>query len=443
MANRIRSRSKIVVLADDLTGANDTGVQFAKQGLRSLVLISLPDSPADLDEDVLIVDTQSRALPPAEAYERVAQAVGLFRERGPFQALYKKIDSTLRGNLGPEIDALMDVCGFELAVVAPAFPKNGRITVGGRHFLGGAPLEATEIARDPVCPVGESHIPTLIAKQTGRVVGHVGIKDVLAGSDGILDAMRRLCAGGSEVLVCDAWQDDHLAMIAMAAVRLQKPVLWVGSAGLAECLPLALGLGAATADRRPVVVIAGSVSGVTRGQAALLRQRPDTATIEADPCAFLKPDTAQAEAGRCFQAAVNAVHGGKDVVIVSGHSDEVVARTIEEGRLAGLSPRQSSEAVAGALGELCRRIALNAQLAGLVLTGGDIAVSCCRHLSASGIAVLQEVAPGIPVGVLKGGQCPGLAVVTKAGAFGAQDALCKAVDFLKLFRISPGADSAA
>lgn len=443
MANRIRSRSKIVVLADDLTGANDTGVQFAKQGLRSLVLISLPDSPADLDEDVLIVDTQSRALPPAEAYERVAQAVGLFRERGPFQALYKKIDSTLRGNLGPEIDALMDVCGFELAVVAPAFPKNGRITVGGRHFLGGAPLEATEIARDPVCPVGESHIPTLIAKQTGRVVGHVGIKDVLAGSDGILDAMRRLCAGGSEVLVCDAWQDDHLSMIAMAAVRLQKPVLWVGSAGLAECLPLALGLGAATADRRPVVVIAGSVSGVTRGQAALLRQRPDTATIEADPCAFLKPDTAQAEAGRCFQAAVNAVHGGKDVVIVSGHSDEVVARTIEEGRLAGLSPRQSSEAVAGALGELCRRIALNAQLAGLVLTGGDIAVSCCRHLSASGIAVLQEVAPGIPVGVLKGGQCPGLAVVTKAGAFGAQDALCKAVDFLKLFRISPGADSAA
>jgi len=443
MANRSRSRSKIVVLADDLTGANDTGVQFAKQGLRSLVLISLPDSPAELDEDVLIVDTQSRALPPAEAYERVAQAVGLFRERGPFQALYKKIDSTLRGNLGAEIDALMDVCGFELAVAAPAFPKNGRITVGGRHFLGGSPLEATEIARDPVSPVSESHIPTLIAKQTRRAVGHVGIKDVLAGSDGILDAMRRLCAEGREVLVCDAWQDDHLAMIAMAAVRLQKPVLWVGSAGLAECLPLALGLGAATAERRPVVVIAGSVSGVTRGQAALLRQRPDAAYIETDPCAFLRPDTAQAETGRCFQAAVNAVHGGKDVVIVSGHSDEVVARTIEEGRLAGLSPRQSSEAVAEALGELCRRITLNAKLGGLVLTGGDIAVSCCRRLAASGISVLQEVAPGIPVGVLKGGQCPGLAVVTKAGAFGAQDALCKAVDFLKLFRISPGADSAA
>ncbi len=437
MANPDRPGPKIVVIADDLTGASDTGVQFAKQGLKSLVLISLPDPPADLDEDVLIVDTQSRALPPAEAYGKVAQAVGLFKERGRFQALYKKIDSTLRGNLGPEIDALMDVCGFELAVVAPAFPKNGRMTVGGCHFLGTAPLEATEIARDPVCPVGESHIPTLLAGQTRRKVGHVGIKSVLAGSDGILDAMRRLCAAGREVVVCDAWQDDHLTMLAMAAVRLDKPVLWVGSAGLAESLPLVLGLGASAADRKPVVVIAGSVSAVTRGQVEMLRQRADVAYIEADPCAFLKPDAAQAETGRCFQAAVNAVRAGKDVVIVSGHSDDVVARTIEEGRSSGLSPRQSSEAVAGALGALCRRIALHATLGGLVLTGGDIAVSCCRSLSANGISVIQEVAAGIPVGVLKGGQCPGLGVVTKAGAFGARDALCKAVDFLKLFRISP------
>ncbi|MCU0584946.1 MAG: hypothetical protein MUC46_02605, partial [Desulfobacterales bacterium] len=150
----------------------------------------------------------------------------------------------------------------------------------------------------------------------------------------------------------------------------------------------------------------------------MLRQRPDAAYIEADPRAFLKPDTAEAETGRCFQAALNALRSGKDVVIVSGHSDEVVARTIEEGRRSGLSPRQSSEAVAEALGALCRRIALNEKLGGLVLTGGDIAVSCCRHLSASGISVLQEVAPGIPAGVLKGGQCPGLGVVTKAGAFG-------------------------
>ena len=432
MANRHRTSNKIVVIADDLTGANDTGVQFAKQGLKTLVLLRAPGSPSELDEDVLVVDTQSRALSPTEAYQKVTETALLFKNRDQFQALYKKIDSTLRGNLGTEIDAIMDACGLELAIVAPAFPRNGRTTVGGCHFLGGAPLEATEIARDPLCPVTESHIPTLIAKQTKRTVGHVGIKSVIAGTEGILEAMRQLDAAGRKILVCDAWQEEHLKMIALAAVRLERPVLWVGSAGLAEYVPLALGLGAASADKKPVVVIAGSVSNVTRGQVAMLRQRTDLAYIEAAPSAFLKPATAQAETDRCYHAAVDAIRNGKDVVIVSADSDEMVARTKEEGLSLGLSSRQTSEAVAAALGGLCRKIALSVPLGGLVLTGGDIAVSCCSLLSAGGISVIREVAPGIPVGVLKGGQCPGLKVVTKAGAFGAEDALCKAVDSLKI-----------
>ncbi len=198
MTNRYRSSHKIVVIADDLTGANDTGVQFAKQGLKTIVLMRVPGSLSELDEDVLVVDTQSRALSPAEAYQKVTETALLFKNRDQFQTLYKKIDSTLRGNLGTEIDAIMDVCGLELAIVAPAFPRNGRITVGGCHFLGNAPLEATEIARDPLCPVSESHIPTLLAKQTKRRVGHIGIKSIIAGTEGILDAMRQLVCGRPE-----------------------------------------------------------------------------------------------------------------------------------------------------------------------------------------------------------------------------------------------------
>jgi uncharacterized protein YgbK (DUF1537 family) len=383
---------------------------------------------------MLVVDTQSRALSPTEAYQKVTETALLFKNRDQFQTIYKKIDSTLRGNLGTEIDAIMDACALELAIVAPAFPKNGRMTVGGCHFLGNAPLEATEIARDPLCPVSESHIPTLIAKQTKSAVGHIGIKSVLAGAEGILEAMRKLDAAGRKVLVCDAWQEEHLKMIALAAVRLERPILWVGSAGLAEYVPLALGLGAASADKKPVLVIAGSVSNVTRGQVAMLRQRTDLAYIEAAPCAFLKPATAQAETDRCYHAALDAIRTGKDVVIVSADSDEMVARTKEEGLSLGLSSRQTSEAVAAALGSLCRQIALSVSLGGLVLTGGDIALSCCSLLSASGISIVREVAPGIPLGVLKGGQCPGLKVVTKAGAFGAEDALCKAVDSLKIYQ---------
>ena len=70
-------------------------------------------------------------------------------------------------------------------------------------------------------------------------------------------------------------------------------------------------------------------------------------------------------------------------------------------------------------------------LAGMVLTGGDIAVSVCRALGAASLSVASEVAPGIPVGFLTGGLCHGLKVITKAGAFGGEDALVKAVHCLK------------
>ena len=424
--------NKIVVIADDLTGANDTGVQFSKQGLQTVVLMDLRYMPDVFDEDVVVVDTQSRALTPEAAYQQVSKTAMLFKDK-PFKAMYKKVDSTLRGNLGPEIDAIMDTCGQELAIVAPAFPKNGRITVGGYHFLQGVPLEATEIARDPKCPIRESHLPTLLAAQTKRKVGHVDIKSINAGSENILGSMKKMLDQGQTVLVCDVWKEEHLKLIAMSAARIDRHLLWVGSAGLAEYLPLVLDMNAVAGEKDPVVVIAGSVSNVTRAQIDKLKQRKDITYIEVDPCLLLQQGTANIENRRCFNSVSAAASAGNDVVIASGYCDEVVTKTTDKGLSLGLSCQQTAEEVAAALGGLCREIAENIKLSGLVLTGGDIALSCCNSLSATGFKVAEEVAPGIPIGLLKGGLCDGLRVVTKAGAFGAEDALCKSVDSLKRY----------
>jgi uncharacterized protein YgbK (DUF1537 family) len=440
MMNLRENGKHIAVIADDLTGANDTGVQFAKQGLKTIVLMDVNSSPGRFEEDVVVVDSQSRALTPDDAYRNVARAARLFKDR-QFHVVFKKIDSTMRGNIGREIDAIMDTLGIELAIVAPAFPKTGRITVGGYHFLQGAPLEATEIARDPKCPITESHIPTLLSKQTHRKIGHLGIKSIIAGPEGLLEAMERMIAADERVIVCDVWQDDHLKMHAAAAMRLGRPVLWVGSAGLAEYLPQALGLVAAPqgkgpeeddpAGSRTVVVLAGSVSNITREQVRTLNRRPGVELIEVDSRALLGQDTASAEILRCRDAVLSAAGAGKDVVISSGYSRESVDRTRTEASAMGFSSRRTAEVIASALGILCREIAMTMKLKGLVLTGGDTALSSCSLLSATGISVVEEVAPGIPMGLLKGGMCDGLRVVTKAGAFGAEDALCRAVDCLK------------
>jgi uncharacterized protein YgbK (DUF1537 family) len=372
----------------------------------------------------------------------VANAAVWFRDN-QFHLVFKKIDSTLRGNIGPEIDAIMDTCGYGLAIVAPAFPKNGRISAGGYHFLQGIPLEATEIAKDPRSPITETHIPTLLSSQTSRRVGHVGIKSILAGPEGIREAIGKLVARGEEVIVCDAWQDEHLKMLAVAAMRLERQVLWVGSAGWAEYLPSAMGLHAGSVNKAhaakdskrpiPVVVLAGSVSRITRAQVRTLKQRPALVHIELNPWATLQKATAAQEIKGRANAALKAIKDGKDVVITSGYRDGMVERTVAKAGLLNLSIQQTAEKIAAAMGKLCRAIAADVALGGLVLTGGDIALNCCRQLSSTGFFVLEEVAPGIPLGRLKDGLCDGLMVVTKAGAFGAEDALCKAVDCLKQY----------
>jgi uncharacterized protein YgbK (DUF1537 family) len=424
---------KIAVIADDLTGANDTGVQFAKQGMDTVVLLGVAASADALKAQAVVADTQSRALPPAQAAARAAQAAALLLS-GPPRIFYKKVDSTLRGNLGVEIEAIMDACGFHLAVVAPSFPKLGRTCVGGVVLVQGVPLAATEIARDPKCPVTESHLPTLLSGQTGqtgRGVGHAGITDILAGEESLAARLREHLEAGRGLVVCDVWKEEHFPLILAAGLRLGIPVLWVGSAGLAEHLPRALGILPSGAPAPPVLVVAGSVSAVTRAQVAHLKTRPAVTVVEVDSPALLAPGTLEPEIERCVGLAAQAAARGQDVAVVSGGSDELVAKTAALAGSMGLASGRAAEEVALGLGRICRELALPRVFCGLALTGGDTAVSCCAALGATALTVFSEVAPGIPIGELRGGEASGLPVVTKAGAFGAEDALALAVDALK------------
>ena len=225
----------MIVIADDLTGANDTGVQFARQGMHTEVLLNDAALNATATADIIVVDTNSRAVPAPEAYARVQQAAQKAAAAG-FGQYYKKLDSTLRGNVGMEIKAILDLNLHDFALVMPAFPKNGRITVGGNYLLNGAPLSTTEIARDPKTPVYETMLPELLRKQTGLMVGHIDFADISQGQEGIVQAMRRHLNDGCRIISSDAWQDEHFLIVAQAAASISEKILWSGSAGLAEVL---------------------------------------------------------------------------------------------------------------------------------------------------------------------------------------------------------------
>jgi uncharacterized protein YgbK (DUF1537 family) len=211
---------RALIVADDLTGAADCAAQALRHGLSADVALR-PDT--GVEADVLALDLDTRSGGARAAYAATRDAAG-----GGAPLLYVKLDSLLRGHVGAALDGALDGAGAGTAVVAPAFPGQGRTTVGGRQLVDGE-------------EVGDL-LGTLRA-QTAREVIHV--------RDGALDR--------SGVLVCDAEEDDDLARIASAG---PAGAVWAGSAGLAGALfrGLAPGGGAppVAAPGGPALVVVGT-----------------------------------------------------------------------------------------------------------------------------------------------------------------------------------------
>jgi uncharacterized protein YgbK (DUF1537 family) len=412
---------RIAIIADDLTGASDAGVQLARRGLHTIVTLEphQPNEPPDCD--VLVVDTDSRAHSGPDAYAVVARAVRAVGAAG-FHVAYKKIDSTLRGNIGAELDAVMDTAGFPVAALAPAFPATGRTTVDGLHLLHGVPVAETEVGRDHRGSVRESDILRLLGGQSRRTAARIELATVRAGTDATFAAAKTLYERGAAILVFDAVTDEDLHTIALALARSTRRILWAGSAGFAVHLPGALDLPKTARQSpafapvdRPVLIVAGTASHVTRAQVARLAQLPEIAIIAVDPAALASGQ----ETARLATELVHELAADRTTVLTLSDGPEVAARR---------APTLAAQ-IADALGALAASALDTGLPKAVILTGGDTARAVCRHLGATGIRLLDEFEPGVPVGRLVG--AASLLTATKAGAFGTPDTLVKALGILR------------
>lgn len=389
---------EIAIVADDLTGAADTAMQFARVGYRTAVAFRGAETTLR-DLDAVAFDTDSRTIPSDPAVERVSDAVRAVRD---VRLLYKKLDSTLRGNVAAELAAALEASGRERAVVAPAFPDTGRITVDGVQFVDGVPVHETEMANDPRTPLVEGHVPTLLSG-VFPAVGMLGVRD-LGDPVSVRRSLER-----SRCVVADARSDTDLDAL-VRALPDPSEVMWAGSAGLARALarlhpgPRAGETSAAPSPARGVLVVIGSLSGASRGQ---LRRLVDERGAVAVPVAGY-------EGVEDAVAAARAVLGGRGCTIL--HSPE--KRTT-----AGAGP------VIGPLAEVADTLSREGLFDALVMTGGSTAVAVARRLGASGMTLDGEVEAGVPVGTLIG-PSP-YRVVTKAGGFGSPDTLARAVEMLE------------
>ena len=419
------------VIADDLTGANDTGVQFRKYGLRTQVLLAAKSDEWVSEADVVVVDTDSRAVGQAVAETRVREACRMFASLN-IANLYKKIDSTLRGNIGAEISAACNEFKPAVTIIAPAFPQTGRNTVGGYQLLNGVPISRTEISRDPKTPVKEAYLPKLLSVFAGNRLATLPLQVVMEGAMAVADAINNHVAAGRNWIICDAASEENLLHIAEAAKTFAK-VLWVGSAGLAEQLVLAKDWN--RVDKRQdqpiackaILVAAGSVSAVTQNQVRQFLEAGPAKNIVLDAVAAV--NSPQTEAHRLAADALPLMNQ-RIAVISCSNEQSVLAAVAAAGKARGMNAEEVGERIASAMGLAVQELVARG-IDGLFLTGGETAVSCCRALGAIGVEILREVAPGIPLGRILGGKFHGLPIVTKAGAFGDVHAISVSVAALQ------------
>ena len=214
----------IGAVADDLTGATTTGVLLARSKAQTAVFFNeeAAEKAKGAEElDAILVSSNSRPLPADEAYEKVKSATLALKRMG-VKYFSKRIDTTLRGGVGVEIDAMLDQIGEDaVAVVVPAMPQSRRILVGGYSVIDGVALINTPVAKDVRTPVKENYIPRLLAGQTRRQVGLVTLDKVLAGKEAVEKALEEKRSEGCEVIVVDGITLEDVAVIAKACIALK------------------------------------------------------------------------------------------------------------------------------------------------------------------------------------------------------------------------------
>ena len=408
------------IVADDLTGACGAGVQFAKQGLATIVFFELAD--VSQDAEVTVLDTESRLLSAADARSAAFAAASALKRAGTTR-VFKKIDSTLRGNIGAELDGTLNALDTPLAVVAPAVPSNRRTTVGGRVLIDNIQVSETSFARDAFWPIRESSVAAVIGTQSAIRTRNVPLAAVQSGADGLHANLRKLVAGGARIAVVDAETAEDLDTIGRAIAR--EPWLPVGSDGLAAAWsahqlpergkhpenPLAI------LEKREgrVLVVVGSLNPACQEQIAQLVAKFPFDRLEVPTEGPLPSPELVSNKSRVL--LITWTDAARETRVGIGG-------TREERRRAGM-------ALVARLGAVAATLARREPLAGLVLSGGDTALAVCRALGGVGLRPYGEVEPGVPVSALVGGQHEGAPVLTKPGGFGTPLSFVRSVEFLK------------
>ena len=393
-------------MADDFTGALDSGVQFSNYGVNTVVTSDLEFEFGETTDqiEVLVFNTETRYLNKREAYE-VIKKIALKAKEENIPYIFKKVDSALRGNVASELRALSDVFEDVSIPFIPAYPEQNRFSCEGILLIDSIPVNESVFGQDPYEPVTESHIPSLLLKEAD-------LKTYITKKYEIPPKEER-------ILLIESHSDEEMLSQGNELLMNNALKLTVGCAGFAKALANIIYKKRDTtpnAMKLPLLIVSGSVNPVTKKQIVFAemngyerisltleqlwdKQYWDTVKGQENIHQYLK-----IEHPFMFETFGNV-------------STDQVYQLPDQGNELRFRIGQS-------LGYLVKNLMSNGIKRTILFTGGDTLYQSMRVLGITEIKPLKELFPGIVLGNIDFKDEKHY-VITKSGGLGNEDLFVK------------------
>lgn len=427
---------KIGIVADDLTGANATGVRLTKEGFTSATIVYSNVIPDSHPLDAVSIDTDSRYAPDDVVIKRVKRAMQSFSEWGA-KVICKRIDSTARGKIGLEIDTVLNELGDKsVAIVVASFPDSDRISSGGYLLVDRIPVQETDVAKDPLMPITQSYIPAIIEEHSMNKVSHIGLNSVLQGEKVLQESIEKHIDQGNCIIVVDAVTEENIEVIAeaMASIEMSKSSVLVPVDPGPLTAFYASALSHRTTEVSKIIATIGSVTSLSGKQLHYLMNKTGSLPVyvSASNLATFGPNWEE-EVKKSVEKALDRIKDD-DVLIITTYTDN--EKLVNLAKLA-VEENTTQDALAkritNGLAKITRLVMDDTSYAiqGCFTSGGDVTASLVTETLASGIRLEEEVIPLTAYGTMIGGQFPELPIVTKGGMVGDKRSIFTSVKYLK------------
>ena len=413
-------------VADDMTGATDLCLMLAREGLRTVQVIGVPDGPLP-QADAIVIALKSRSVPADKAVAMSVAAAQRLLAGGARQVLFKycsTFDSTDAGNIGPVTEALLTLTGCPLTIACPSFPAAGRTTYRGHLFVGDALLSDSPLKDHPLNPMHDANLVRVLSRQTALPVGLVTMDTIAQGETAVRAAFAAQAAAGKRIVVVDTLTDADLRTLGAACADM---ALVTGGSGIGMGLAATIATAPRPAQTQMAapggrsVVLAGSCSVATRAQIAM-------AQAAGMPSVAVDVDRLMSGAQTAADLADWALAQPHDSIpLICSSADPATLHDIQ----ARFGPHTAGALIERTLAATARHLR-DAGFARFVVAGGETAGAVVAALDVTTLYIGPEIAPGVPWTRSICG--PDLVLALKSGNFGGADFFLKAWDLLKTER---------